>query len=120
MKVRIIRSVPADVQYPDADTGQLDSDNRQASEPVRVLPAALEVKPVSEEDLDYIRKVLKYDRPSKLKYLAGLIGSPDGASTDAFIRRGDDFILEYYRNKIEMERREIPVQTLGRFSRPAG
>ena len=71
MKVKLIRSLPPDVRYPDADTGRLDSDNRQASEPVRVLPAKIELSPVSEKDLEYIRKVLMYDRSSKLSIWRG-------------------------------------------------
>lgn len=105
MKGRLVRSLPPDVRYPDADTGRLDSDNRQASEPVRVLPAKIELSPVSEKDLEYIRKVLMYDRSSKLKYLARLLGSEDDASTDALIQRGNEFILKYYSDKLEAERR---------------
>ena len=104
MKVKIIRSVPPEVRYPDADTGRLDSDNRQASAPVRVLPAEIELKPVTEKDLEYIRKVLMYDRSSKLKYLGPLLGCENDASTDAFMQRGNEFILKYYSDKVEAER----------------
>jgi hypothetical protein len=104
MKVKIIRSVSPDVRYPDADTGRRDSGNKQASEPVRVLPAEIELNRVTDKDLEYIRKVLMYERSSKLKYLARLLGCEDDASTDVFIQRGNEFILRYYSDKLEAER----------------
>lgn len=67
MKVKIKRSVSSDVRYPDADTGRLGSGNKQASEPVRVVPAEIELNRVTEKDLEYIRKVLTYGRSFKLK-----------------------------------------------------
>ena len=105
MKVKIISTVAPGVRYTDADTGQLDAGNKQASEPVRVLPTPIELAPVNEKDLEYIRKVLEYDRLSKLKYLARLIGTSDDESTESFIQRGNDFVLRYYSQTLSAERR---------------
>lgn len=105
MKLRVVRPVAADVQYRDADTGRFDTVNKQASEPIRVLSSKIELKPVTEKDIEYLRKVLNYSRSSKLKYLAELVDSTDDETTDAFIQRGDDFIVEYYKRKLEEQRR---------------
>lgn len=121
MKVKIIRAVAPDVRYTDADTGQLDAHNKQAAELIRVLPVPVELKPVTEEDLEYLRKVLAYDRVSKLKYLARLIGTSDDESTEWLIQRGNDFVLQYYSEKLSAERRiaweakEVKRQASHRF-----
>jgi hypothetical protein len=107
MKVKIIRTVAPDVRYTDADTGQPDARNRQASEPIRVLPVPVGLKPVTDEDLECIRKVLAYDRSSKLKCLARLIGTSDDESTESFIHRGNEFVLQYYSEKLSAERRAV-------------
>lgn len=104
MKLTIVKTLAPDVRYPDADTGRLDTDNRQASEPVRLLPAGTEQKAVDENDLKYIRTVLAYDPSSKLKYLPRLIGTTDEAATRAMIDRGDAYILSYYTEQTRAKR----------------
>lgn len=114
MKLTIIKTLTPDDRYPDADTGRPDTDNKQASEPVRVLPAPepapepvpeLEPKPVGEDDLHYIRKVLAINFVDlKVQHLAPLIGTTDEKTTMSMIRRGDDYVLNYYAERKQAER----------------
>lgn len=107
MKLKIIRDVAREAPWIDADTGELDAHNKQASEPIRVLPAPIELEPVTEEDLEQIQRVLNYPDTYgwKWKHIAGLIGTTDDESTKSFIRRGHDFVLRYYTEKLSAERR---------------
>lgn len=108
MKLTIIKTLASDDRYPDADTGRLDADNRQASEPVRVLPApepAPEIRPVGEADFMYIRYVLALAfRDLKVKHLAPLIGTTDESTTISAIQRGDDYVLELFKERKSAER----------------
>jgi hypothetical protein len=110
MKLKIVRTVAPDVCYPDADTGRPDTDNRQATEPIRVLPVPVVLKPVDEHDLTYIRKVLTYGPSSKLEFLARLVGTSGVEATSMMIQRGDDYILKYYADKISAERQTVWVK----------
>jgi 5-methylcytosine-specific restriction endonuclease McrA len=116
MKVKILRAVGPDRRYTDADTGEPDSPNKQASEPIRVLPAGTQPEPVKEKDLKYLRTVLAYDPPSKLKYLAILLAELNDEHRDNYvaatweptaqdlIKEGDDYILDYYTQKKDAKR----------------
>jgi len=115
MKLRIIKTLAPDDRYPDADTGRVDTDNRQASEPIRVLPAPdsppeslpePEPQPIGDDDLRDLLKVLACPVFSlKVHDLARLIGTTNEETTLSMIRRGDGYVLNYYAETKLAERR---------------
>ncbi|MGE3491572.1 MAG: HNH endonuclease [Vicinamibacterales bacterium] len=106
MKVNIIRTDEPGQRYLDADTGLLAPDDKQASEPVRLLPAGNELKPVGEEDLKFLKKILAASHDLKLKHLPNFLGTSE-IETAAMITHGDAHILSYYTERKTAERHAI-------------
>lgn len=104
MKVTVIRTDPAGTHYFGADTRSQISDT--SHEPVRLLPALADPQPVTEKDLEYLRKVLTYTHKSKLEYLPRLIGTTTDEMTEVMLRRGDQNIVDHYTVMLEATRQE--------------
>lgn len=105
MKVTVLRTDPAGTPYFDADSQcQVLETTRQ---PVRLLAALDDPKPVSEDDLKHVRTVLALtNHQSKVKFLGPLIESVSDELTEAMLSRGDANILDHCTVMLEAKREE--------------
>jgi hypothetical protein len=49
--VTVIKTLDEDARYWDSDTGELEVPSKRQSEPIRILPAEIDKKPVTDKDL---------------------------------------------------------------------
>jgi hypothetical protein len=95
MKLTIVEKLNSNECVVDADTGLADTQNRQVSQPIRLLTPP-EPEPTADDvDIRLLTNVLAYRGPSRIQYLAANLETTaeDAAS---IVGRGDDHIMDYY------------------------